>query len=456
MPRFSIIVPVYNGEAFLRESLDSLVSQSFQDFEVICVNDCSTDSTELIMQEYESSDPRFRHINNKQNMSLFASRHLGVQITTGDYVLFLDADDAFTPNALESVDKHLKNKPVDILQFEMKVVIDSSSGLDYDENAWYAHKYNDVLLEGDEIIRTICYERADDMCMHHRAFRGDIARRVLPELGFEPGLIVAEDITELFALMIAASTYETISNSCWYIYNLGRGQNGHVDTLTCREFIEESARKRNCYDALIKYLDRTNAHTPLIDQAVASRWRYACAQSMTPWHTRVLMEEKTTALQEYVRLWPKPWVLPFVYEKIAYDANLLLSSGFSDDSKPIVRRMESVIQAVLPLTLDHESCNSALADEAQSIPKSNTNLFEAFIAMLDYSSNGQERIDTLLHYIHLYCLIEARQLCRISDLENEILWLQADFDEIQNSRRYKIGKIVSKPFDSIRKHLHRV
>ena len=154
--------------------------------------------------------------------------------------------------------------------------------------------------------------------------------------------------------------------------------------------------------------------------------------------------------------WPKPWVLPFVYEKIAYDASLLLSSGFSDDSKPIVRRMESVIQAVLPLTLDHEACNSALVDEAQSIPKSNTNLLEAFITMLDYSSNGQERIDTLLHYIHLYCLIEARQLCRISDLENEILWLQADFDEIQNSRRYKIGKIVSKPYDSIRKHLHRV
>lgn len=104
--RFSIIIPVYNVEPYLRECLDSVLRQTYSDWEAICVNDGSTDSSARILQEYTSRDNRIKVIT-QPNGGLSAARNTGLDNATGDYLLFLDSDDWLEPNALEVINNAL-------------------------------------------------------------------------------------------------------------------------------------------------------------------------------------------------------------------------------------------------------------------------------------------------------------------------------------------------------------
>lgn len=102
MPKFSVIVPVYNVETYLRECLDSVLNQSFSDWEAICVDDGSTDASAAVLDEFVSKDPRFRSIT-KPNGGLSSTRNEGIAASCGEYLLFLDGDDWLEPGALETL-----------------------------------------------------------------------------------------------------------------------------------------------------------------------------------------------------------------------------------------------------------------------------------------------------------------------------------------------------------------
>lgn len=91
MPKISVVMPVYNGEKYIRESIDSILNQTFADFELIIINDCSTDSTEDIIKSY--SDKRIRYIKNEKNLGVASSLNRGLDIAQGDYIARQDADD---------------------------------------------------------------------------------------------------------------------------------------------------------------------------------------------------------------------------------------------------------------------------------------------------------------------------------------------------------------------------
>lgn len=91
-PYFSVVIPVYNVEAYLRDCLDSVVNQSFSDIELVCVDDGSTDGSLKILQEYERRDARIRVIS-QDNMGLSGARNTGIDAACGRYILFLDSDD---------------------------------------------------------------------------------------------------------------------------------------------------------------------------------------------------------------------------------------------------------------------------------------------------------------------------------------------------------------------------
>lgn len=104
--QFSIIIPVYNVEPYLRECLDSVLQQTFSDWEVVCVDDGSTDGSAGILQEYASRDNRIKVIT-QPNGGLSAARNTGLDNAIGDYILFLDSDDWLEPNALEVINNAL-------------------------------------------------------------------------------------------------------------------------------------------------------------------------------------------------------------------------------------------------------------------------------------------------------------------------------------------------------------
>lgn len=102
MVAISIVIPVYNVEKYLRECLGSILNQTFTDFEVICVNDGSTDSSLKILEEYSQKDSRFKIIN-QENQGAGAARNNGLKYAQGEFVQFLDSDDYFEPTMLEEM-----------------------------------------------------------------------------------------------------------------------------------------------------------------------------------------------------------------------------------------------------------------------------------------------------------------------------------------------------------------
>ena len=120
-PTISVIVPVYNVERYLPVCLESIVQQFMDDYEVILVDDGSTDSSGAICNEYADRHPQF-HVIHQQNQGISAARNTGIVESKGKYLLFLDSDDFLVPNSL-SIMLELANKNnLDVLGFSLTYV----------------------------------------------------------------------------------------------------------------------------------------------------------------------------------------------------------------------------------------------------------------------------------------------------------------------------------------------
>ena len=109
--RLSIIIPVYNAEEYLDRCLESVMDQSFTSYEVILVDDGSSDSSPLICDRYSATDPRFRTIH-KANGGVSSARNAGLNLAKGEYVMFVDSDDALLPDALERMFEEVVDEDV--------------------------------------------------------------------------------------------------------------------------------------------------------------------------------------------------------------------------------------------------------------------------------------------------------------------------------------------------------
>lgn len=115
MPFFSVIIPIYRVEKYLKRCVDSVLAQEFKDFEVILVDDGSPDGCPQICDEYAKKDNRVKVVH-KVNGGLSDARNAGIDVATGEYLMFLDGDDYFTENALEQV-KSMAASSVDVIIF---------------------------------------------------------------------------------------------------------------------------------------------------------------------------------------------------------------------------------------------------------------------------------------------------------------------------------------------------
>lgn len=123
MIKYSFIVPVYNTEKYLKKCLDSLVNQTFDNFEIIIVNDGSIDKSSEIIKKYKEKYSNIKSIEQK-NQGLSMARNNGVKKASGDYLIFVDSDDYIETNLLEEVDKVIGDN--DILRFQIALIDENS------------------------------------------------------------------------------------------------------------------------------------------------------------------------------------------------------------------------------------------------------------------------------------------------------------------------------------------
>jgi glycosyltransferase involved in cell wall biosynthesis len=109
MPQISVILPVYNAEKFLSIAIDSILTQTYTDFELLIINDGSTDSSTGIILSY--NDPRIRYINNERNLGLITTLNKGISLAEGKYIARMDADDISFPERFERQYRFMEQNP---------------------------------------------------------------------------------------------------------------------------------------------------------------------------------------------------------------------------------------------------------------------------------------------------------------------------------------------------------
>ncbi len=115
-PKVSIIIPCYNSAQFLQKAVDSALTQSVNEIEIILIDDGSTDKTPTLLQHYKMSDNRVEVITHIKNLGLGAARNSGIDMANGEYIFFLDSDDYMHQNALEVLYEKASDEDLDILQ----------------------------------------------------------------------------------------------------------------------------------------------------------------------------------------------------------------------------------------------------------------------------------------------------------------------------------------------------
>ena len=109
IPKVSVVVPTYNGAEFLGEAIQSVLQQTYQDFEIIVVNDASPDATDEVIRQFD--DPRLRYIKHEQNRGVANARKTGIMQSRGAFIAHLDQDDFFHPEKLQVHVDYLEQRP---------------------------------------------------------------------------------------------------------------------------------------------------------------------------------------------------------------------------------------------------------------------------------------------------------------------------------------------------------
>lgn len=126
MPNVTVVIPVYNVERYLKKCVDSVLAQTFTDYEIILVDDGSTDNSGILCDEYAASHPCISVIH-QQNKGLGGARNTGIAAAKGDYLLFLDSDDSLHPEALEICWGKAKQYDCDMVLFDLIATYENGS-----------------------------------------------------------------------------------------------------------------------------------------------------------------------------------------------------------------------------------------------------------------------------------------------------------------------------------------
>lgn len=201
MSKISIIIPVYNTESYLRNCLDSLIAQTFTEYEVILVDDGSQDLSGIICDEYAQQDKRFKVIH-KSNAGVSSARNEALDIATGDYIGFVDSDDTVLPEMLETYMTIAQNYEADIVQSTGPIgnieVIEPSSVYMYDRNA----AMNEFFKIGK---------------VRPSLWLGIYKRTLFKDLKFPSNIHQWEDYA-LIAVLVSRCNKVVVTNQCFYHY----------------------------------------------------------------------------------------------------------------------------------------------------------------------------------------------------------------------------------------------
>jgi hypothetical protein len=189
-PKITILMPTYNAGRYLRPAIESVLAQTFTDFELLIIDDQSTDGSLAVLNAYD--DPRIRVVQNEQNIGLVRSRNNGLRLASGEYIAVLDADDVTLPNRLEEQVRCLRE------QQDVGIVASGSLIIDAEGNTLETHNYD---MSPEQMYCTLTF--ANEIFHSSVTFRRQL---ILGIGGYDESFKYAED----YDLWLRASRFSKI------------------------------------------------------------------------------------------------------------------------------------------------------------------------------------------------------------------------------------------------------
>ena len=250
-PVLSIIIPVCNAEATLARCLNSVLTQSLRDIEVICISDGSTDGSMEILRQFVAHEGRLHVFFFEKNYGVVIAVKMGLLNAKGKYVMFVDSDDVLLPGACENAARLIEKHDVDVLQFGVKINVPSGT----DASSWqktFAPK--DWKSEGVDLLYD-CYSlHRFPHNIWNKIYRREVCRaavETMPELQVSQ----AADVLQTFFFLYYAKTFRSVTDGPYYEYFVGNGISTH--TPTAKQF-EKVCAASAILPAIEGFLKREN------------------------------------------------------------------------------------------------------------------------------------------------------------------------------------------------------
>ena len=216
----SIIIPVYNGEKYLKRCVISVIEQQYKDFEIIIINDGSLDKTKKICDELELSDDRIKCIHNS-NQGVSISRNIGIKNSKGEFITFIDADDYIKDGIYIDLLATIKEKNLDMIFCSYTMNYGN-----YEEDDVFS--WDDKLLLGKEIVKNISCNMLSNIDIngeYSKVIMGSVCRSIFKrniiennKLSFNEKLRFSEDLVFILEYLNFCNRVYT-TNKCYYVYN---------------------------------------------------------------------------------------------------------------------------------------------------------------------------------------------------------------------------------------------
>lgn len=235
LPILSIIVPNHNNGIFLKQSIGSLLGQTYRDIEIIIIDDGSTDNSAAVLEKLARQDNRIRLIKFPENLSQHMARKIGAFFALGDYAMFLDPDDFFTTNACEIALEAI-TRGYDIVNFGINVITTKDIPEAHRRRALeYLNKGDNREYGKEELFTALIRHQVPTRVLWNKIYKTDIVKRAfnLMQNGFYPA---GQDIYEIVVIASLAESMLKIPDKLYY-YRIGTG----CSTIMERDYFTKSA-----------------------------------------------------------------------------------------------------------------------------------------------------------------------------------------------------------------------
>lgn len=216
-PEVSVIIPVFNNEDHLADCLNSVLNQSFNALEVICIDDSSEDKSGDILQNFENSDARLRVIKNKKNLGAGVSRNIGIEAAKCKFLRFVDADDLLTHESTEKLHNRAIETGADLVRGSLAIFCDDNPSV-----------FQEVISVQDKMRTQLSNEEQLWIPWWHTSYL--IASDLVYKHNLRyPDLVIGEDPVFLASVLIHANHISLLSNIV-YLYRKYQKTTGSLGT----------------------------------------------------------------------------------------------------------------------------------------------------------------------------------------------------------------------------------